>query len=351
MKKDYRSYMLRRLFSVVLIIAMAGSMIAGCAGHTPDTQREETVGTVLTLDAADQSTQGGQDETKSLAAPTIGVAFAGADASYQIMLAGYLEEAAKEKNISLEIKYANWDAKVQQKQLETFLQQGKNAIILCPVNAKSLLTPLKEAKKAGIPVINMNMKVDDISTEYVSTYVGASSTEEAVLAAQMAESILGEAGGQVGIIEGTPGTDPQIFRTAGFFDTIASRPDIKVVEIGESYWNREKAYKQALTMILHNPSLKLIYAQDSEMAMGAVRAVREKGLTGQISVIGIGEGKEYVDAVKDGSLYGFIYQDAAFEARQSLTCAIMAIEGEKLRPWYRNTVRMITRENVSELKS
>ena len=276
----------------------------------------------------------------------IGVTLAGSDACYQVLLAQYLEEKSMEENVSLTIEYAEWDAGIQTKQIEEFIKEEKDAIILCPVNAKSLLTVLKEANKAQVPVINMNMKVDDISTEYVSTYVGASTTEQAVLVAEMVEDILGDAGGEVGIIEGTPGTDPQIYRTEGFFDAIASRAQIKVVQIGEGDWNREKAYKKALTMILRNPNISVIYAQDSNMAMGAVQAVEEKGLTNQIKVIGIGEGDEYVKAVEDGKLYGFVSQDAEFEAKQSVECAIDAVSGKNLQPWYKNPVQIITKENI-----
>jgi len=69
----------------------------------------------------------------------------------------------------------------------------------------------------------------------------------------------------------------------------------------------------------------------------------------QIKVIGIGEGDQYSKAVSDGRLYGFVYQDAAYEARQSLECALLAADGKTLQPWYRNSVRIITRANVDQL--
>jgi len=352
--------MRRTLFLMAVFIAI---FLCSCTGVQSDGKTAENIsaGSVITVEgtesfanqeaarAAAKKNSSASGKQEDLTKCHIGVTFAGADASYLIMLADDLKKDVTSKNADLDIQYAGWDAQTQTQQVEKFIEEKKDAIILCPVDAKSLLTALKEAQQAEIPVINLNMKVDDISSEYISTYVGASSTEEAVLAAQMADEILGEAGGQVGIIEGTPGTDPQIYRTQGFFNTIASKPQIKVVEIGEGYWLKDKAYTQALTMMIRNPKLSLIYAQDSDMAMGAVQAIEEKNMSRQIKVIGIGEGDQYSKAVSDGRLYGFVYQDAAYEARQSLECALLAADGKTLQPWYRNSVRIITRANVDQL--
>lgn len=349
----------RWLIPVFCVIVLLCACSAG-QERNGNAEKENAAGSVITVEGTE--TFSGQTEgsmkkkdkvhsgqQKGTEKRQIGVTFAGDDASYLIMLADELKKDAVSENADLDIRYAEWDAQTQSQQIESFIKEEKDAIILCPVNAKSLLTALKEADQAGIPVVNLNMKVDDISSEYITTYVGASSTEEGVLAAQMADEILGTEGGQVGIIEGTPGTDPQIYRTQGFFNTIASKPQIKVVGIGEGYWIKEKAYKQALTMMIRNPKLSLIYAQDSNMAMGAVQAIEEKNMKSQIRVIGIGEGEEYSEAVRTGRLYGFVYQDAAYEARQSLECAILAAEGKPLQPWYRNSVRIITGANVDQL--
>lgn len=65
--------------------------------------------------------------------------------------------------------------------MRDFIRRKVDAIIFCPVNAKSYLNVLREARNAGIPVINLNMKVDTVSAEYITTYVGASMSEEADL--------------------------------------------------------------------------------------------------------------------------------------------------------------------------
>ena len=140
-------------------------------------------------------------------AKVIGVSLASEQASYQQALGNLLEaEAEHDPNYQLDSPICGMECiGTGRNRLKTFIKEGVDAIILCPVNAKSFLNILKDARKAGIPVINLNMKVDTVSTEYITTYVGGSMSEEADLAGQMAVECL-NGKGKIGIIEGTQGS-------------------------------------------------------------------------------------------------------------------------------------------------
>ena len=119
---------------------------------------------------------------------TIGISMASELASYQKGLAGKMQEIAEQSDsYEVEFYYADWDADKQEEQLRDMIDKQVDSIILCPVDAKSFLNVLREAKDAGIPVVNLNMKLDPFSCEYITTYVGGSMSEEAVLAAELAE--------------------------------------------------------------------------------------------------------------------------------------------------------------------
>ena len=203
-------------------------------------------------------------------AKVIGVSLASEQASYQQALGNLLEaEAEHDPNYQMTVQYAGWSISEQEKQLKTFIKEGVDAIILCPVNAKSFLNIIKDARKAGIPVINLNMKVDIVSTEYITTYVGGSMSEEADMAGQMAVECLNEKG-KIGIIEGSQGSDPQIYRTQTFLKYVDSYPDIEIVGIMEGNWSRQKAALAVLDLIKKDKDIDLIYCHDSNMAMGAI---------------------------------------------------------------------------------
>lgn len=283
----------------------------------------------------------------------IGIAMPSADYTYHTAIAEVMEKTAKEMRkegdtIKLDFQYAKWDASVQIEQMNAFIRQKVDAIILCPINAKSMLPSLRTARELDIPIINVNMKVDTSSTEFITTYVGASMSEEGALAAQMIAQALGEEGGEVAIIEGAPGSDPQIYRTHTFFQTIGLHPSIEVVGIGNGGWDRHKAYLLAYDMIKQNENLDVIYAHDSNMAMGAIEAVEQLGKSGKIKVTGIGEGEEYLEAVRDNRLYGLITQSIPYEGEQSVRCAVAAARGEELRPWYKTPSSIMIKEEVKK---
>lgn len=277
----------------------------------------------------------------------VGASFASGEASYQETLGDLLKKQAEtdQDQYRLEIKYANWNVSKQEEQIKDFIKNKVDAIILCPVNAKSFLNVLKDAKKAGIPVINLNMKVDTVSTEYISTYVGGSMSEEANLAGEMAAECL-NGKGKIGIIEGTQGSDPQIYRTQTFLEYMSAYPDIEVVGIVEAGWLRNKAGLAALDLLKKDKDIDLIYCQDSNMAMGVYDMLKAKGLEKEIKVIGIGSSDEYIQAVRDGKLYGIVTQASDFEASFAWSCAKRAAEGQSLRAWYKNPAQILTKATL-----
>ncbi|PHV69663.1 hypothetical protein CS063_14670 [Sporanaerobium hydrogeniformans] len=291
-----------------------------------------------------------QQEKKENKRIVIGATLASEDSEYLKSVTHYMKEAATEKDIELILKYADWDVQVQTKQLDEFIAQKVDAIILCPTNAKSLLTPLKRVREADIPVINLNMQVDAISLQYITTYVGASSSEEAALAAELFIEALGEKGGEIAIIEGAPGSDAQIFRTQTFVEKLAAYPQIEIVGIGNGNWERRKAKLVAKDLIHKNPQLKGIFAHDSNMAMGILEAIEELEIKEEIYVVGVSESEEYLEALHKGKLYGIITQPPDYEGKYSVYCAIMAAQGIRLRPWYKDPIQILKKEDVTSFK-
>ncbi len=280
----------------------------------------------------------------------IGATLASEDSEYLKLVSVYMKEAAQEKGVELILEYANWDAQVQSKQIDSFIEREVDAIILCPINAKSMLTPLKKVKKANIPVINLNMQVDAVSSQYIATYVGASSSEEAALAAQLFIDTLGEEGGEIAIIEGAPGSDAQIFRTQTFLEKLTAYPKIEIVSIENGNWNRNKAKLIMTDLMRKHPHLKGVFSHDSNMAMGVVEALEALEVDRNLYIVGISEKEEYLEALRQKRLYGIITQPPDYEGKYSVYCAIMAAQGITLRPWYKDPIQILTHENVDSFK-
>lgn len=282
----------------------------------------------------------------------IGVTLPSDAADYQEELGDYIKNLGiKDEECELNLQYAQWDVEKQQEQMREFIEEEVDAIILCPVNAKSFLNVLRDARNAGIPVINLNMKVDTVSSEYIATYVGSSSSEQAALAAELVIDYFDGGEGKVGIIEGAPGSDPAIYRTQTFLEEVNTYPNIEVVGIICGQWSRNTAGLAAMDLLNRDDEIDLIYCHDSNMAMGAYEMLEEMGMEDEVKVIGVGNSEEYMEAVKDGKLYGIVTQPVDYEAEYAWITAKKAAKGSRLRPWYKNPVEVVTRENVEGYRS
>ena len=175
-------------------------------------------------------------------------------------------------------------------------------------------------------------------------------SEEAVLAAELAVDYFGEEEGKIGIIEGFPGSDPQIYRTQAFLEEMNSHPNIEIVGIVDAKWSRSRAELAALDLLRKDPEINMIYCHDCNMAMGAYDAIKKEGKE-EIKIIGIGDALEYKDAVKEGKIYGIASQSMDYEAAYGLIWAERAARGKELRPWYKNPCEALTAENIDKYRS
>lgn len=278
----------------------------------------------------------------------IGAAMCTTTTPYLSIVTNEMISFSKDKDIILDMKDANWNVETQIDQLEQFMEDGVDAIIVTPVNIKSLKETLNSISEKGIPIINLNMKVDMLSSQYITTYVGASSEEEAVLSANLFLEALGEEGGQVVIIEGKNGSDPTIYRTQAFIEELKAHPEIEIIELASGNWEREKSYLATLDLLKKYPNLDGIYCHDTEMAMGAIKAIEELEITKKIIITGISGKEEYYKAIESEKLYGLITQPPIYEARTSIYCAIQAAKGEIIMPWYKDPIEIVTKDNVSQ---
>lgn len=282
----------------------------------------------------------------------IGCTLASEQSNYQEELGNLMKNfAAEDEDYTLEICYAQWNVATQEEQMRDFIEEEVDAIILCPVNAKSFLNVLKEADQAGIPVINLNMKLDTVSSEYVDAYVGASMSEEAEMAATLAIGYFGGRYGKIGIIEGIPGSDPQIYRTQTFLEKLVSYSNLEVVGIANGEWKSDKAKEAAVNLLKKNPDIDMIYCQDNYMSQGVYEVLKEQGIEDQVALIGIGNASSHMEDVKEGRLYGLVTQPPEFEAYYALECAKKSAMGESLRAWYKNKVEILTKQNINNYRS
>jgi len=279
---------------------------SGCSGVARVERRVGLIGVVLLAVACSRGPQG-----KHL------IGFSQANLGEPWRVAMNAEIAARAKDFpDLEIVYADaqQDNAKQVADVESFLRQKIELLIISPNEAKPLTPIVRRAYEAKIPVIILDREIEG---ETYTTFIGASNQEIGRAAGEYAASLLGGKG-KVVEIKGLPGSTPAQDRSWGFQQAIAKFPGITIVHDPVANWLREEAMSQMESALAANPKIDLVYAHNDPMAIGAYLAAKAKGREGEMKFIGI-DGLPGLDggrqAVADGRLAAtFVYPTGGKEA-------------------------------------
>jgi len=238
----------------------------------------------------------------SSASKTIGVSIQNREAQfYQSMESGMKAEAAK-YGYSLVVVDANRDNAKQQSQVEDFISNKVDAIVLTPYDSTAIGSAIAEANKANIPVFT----ADIASTSTLGTVVAHIASDNVQGGMQAASLICKAVGktGAVAILDEPEVTSVQD-RVKGFKAGIkAGCPGVTIVADVDAGGERAKADSSMSDVLQSNPNVKGVFGINDDSALGAVSAIKAAGLTGKIAVVGYDATPEAQAAIKAGEMYG-----------------------------------------------
>lgn len=185
-----------------------------------------------------------------------------------------LRIAATYYDVDLQIKSANDDVRLQTEQIDRFVEQGVDLLVVAPGQV-SISPAIDKAYEKGIPVIVFDRRTH--SDKYTA-YIGADNHD---IGASMAEFMANAntAGTKVVELCGLSSSSPAIERDAGFDSVAAHRPNIDIVKKVYADWTEEGAY-HVMDSLLSTPypAFNCLFAHNDRMAMGARRAVVKHGI-------------------------------------------------------------------------
>jgi len=245
---------------------------------------------------------------------------------YKIMEEGLVDEAEK-LGVELIAVDSETDIAKQLDQVQDFIAQEVDAIILTPVDSAGIEPAIKLANDAGIPVFTM----DTASTgegEVVS-HVATDNYAGGVLDAEYAADVL-DGEGQVAII-GCAGIESIGQRTEGFEDTMEKYPGIEIVIVTDCKCDGAVAADQTADLLVTYPDLKLIFGTGDPFGLGAVQSINAVGSDVLVvSLDGLPEGIEEVK--KGGNFLCTVAQDPDKIARTTLQNIVKYLNGEEVEP-------------------
>ena len=175
---------------------------------------------------------------------------------------------------------------------------------------------------AGIPVIATNMRIDPPASSMLKAYVGPNDVGAGEGAAKAVVNALEGKGGVV-VLQGPIGQSAETDRTQGVKNILAKSPEIKLLAIQPANWDRTQAYNLMQDWISrYGSDVKGVIAENDDMAIGAIRALQEKGLAGKIPVGGVDAIKDGLREIKSGNLVATNLQNAAIELGMALQATV-----------------------------
>lgn len=307
---------------------------------------------VLTLSACGNQQAKEPTSTGDTGKPKVAVLLPG-PTGYFVAVKEGVDNAAKEFNVDIIYADAQWDASKQLSQVEDFIAQKVDMIAVCSVDAEAIKPGVKAANDAGIPIMAFTNAIgSDPSGWYegIVTYVGQSDFQTGMTSGKMAKELLGEEGGNVVMIEGVPGTNPQRSRKEGFNEAIKENPNIKVVYNQTSNWEKEQALKITEDLIQKKMDFDLIYCQDDNSAIGAGMALKEAGLKDKVFVIGTDGSKDGLQAIKDGLIDRTSWKSAKEEGYKAIEACAKHLKGESVEPVIELVQVEVNPENVDNFE-
>ncbi|MEV0494107.1 ABC transporter permease/substrate-binding protein [Streptomyces atratus] len=258
------------------------------------------------------------------------------------MKAGAQAEA-KHAGIDLTVTDAQNDASQQANQLQNFTGEGVKSIIVNPVDSDAVGPAVRAANKADIPVIAADRGVNKADT---ATLVASDNVAGGRLAAKaLAEKLGGK--GDIVVLQGTAGTSASRERGQGFAEGIKAYPGIKVVASQPADFDRTKGLDVMTNLLQSHPGVTGVFAENDEMALGAVKALGSKAGT-SVDVVGFDGTPDGLKAVGSGTLYASVAQQPKELGKIAVQNAVEAARGKKVDSMVKVPVKVVTEKNVAD---
>lgn len=291
----------------------------------------------LTLTAAQGAFAQGQGKK-------IGLAVANLQAEFFNMIKQSVEAYGKEKGYTVITVDAKGDATTQVNQIQDLISQKIDALIYIPAGATAASVPVKAARAAKIPVINVDRNAEGAPGD---TFIyGQSVAATTELGKWICEQTKGK--GKAVMIHGQRGTTPEVDRTKGFTQGLASC-GIKVTqEQWTERWSADEGNKIAQDMLQRDPSVNIILGQADGIALGAAQAVKLAKPAEKVWVVGFDGDVGGLKAVQSGSLDATATQQTFTMGRMAVD-AVTAVLGGKSVPKDQPTdAKVTTKANVEQ---
>ncbi|WP_455923984.1 sugar ABC transporter substrate-binding protein [Pseudomonas putida] len=258
----------------------------------------------------------------------IGVTIARVDDNFMTYVRTGLEAAGRQQHVQVQVQDAQGDVVRQLDQVQSFISQKVDAIIVLPVDTAGTTNISRATLAAGIPLVYVNRRPDQTDLPKDVVAVASNDIEAGQLQMRYLAQRMGGKG-NLAIILGDLTQNATQGRTEGVKEVLKQFPGIKVVAEQSANWDRSKGMDLTGNWVLAGTPLDAIVANNDEMAIGAAMALQQAGKTaGSVPIVGVDGLPDGLAAIKSGQLAATVFQDPKAQADSAMDAAVKMIEGK-----------------------
>lgn len=188
--------------------------------------------------------------------------------------------------------------------IRNFIHQGVDYIILAPTTEKGWETVLLEAKAADIPVIIVDRMIESEDNSLFTSWIGSDFRREGDTAVAWMQQHFGTSPLRIVHLQGNIGSSAQIGRTAGLDEGLKNNPHWELVYRDSGDFTQAKGQELVEDLLADNISFNVIFAENDNMAYGAIDALKNAGLVPgkDVSIISFDANRAALEMVLSGEI-------------------------------------------------
>lgn len=340
---------MKKLFAILAVLGL----LVGCSQKKPETTEETTT------------------ETPAGETVKVGVSIYQFDDNFMTLyrqeIENYFKTLNDGKTYEVTIQDGKNDQAEQTNQIDNFISQGYNVLIINLVQATSAPTVIDKCAEANIPCIFINREPEEAAMnsydgkdyEGKFTYVGADARQsgkfqgEIIAELENKGDLNGDGKLSYIMLQGDPENVDAKYRTEFSISQYKEVSGLEVEELDmqRGDWKQEKGQEiTANDLAKFANQIEVVFANNDAMALGANQAIEAAGRTvgTDIYLVGVDALEEVVQLVKEGKVTGTVLNDHIGQSHTAVDAAVKAVNGEKLEKYYWVDYVKVTSANASE---
>ena len=366
--------MKKKVVSVILAMTMVASMAMGCGSSSDTTTSDNSTTTTTTNDAAasteasDAADATADAANGDLADKKVGVCIYQFADNFMTLFRGELENYLVEQGFSKDnitiVDGAN-DQATQTNQIQNFITQGVDVLIINPVNSSSAETITDMVVEAGIPLVYINREPDEaeeqrwVDEKINATYVGCDARQSGTYQGEEIAELenKGDADGDGVVryimVQGDPENVDAQYRTEKSVEALkAAGVEVEELTKQRGDWDQTKGQEiTANALSQYGDKIDVVFCNNDAMALGALQAIEAAGRTvnKDIYLVGVDALVEVVENVMNDKMTGTVFNDYFGQAHTAADKALDFVNGKDVDNVYMVDYVKVTTENAGDI--